>query len=69
MIRLALLAVIAFALVQSAHAMPNVVCGATCGGGGYSQLPACSSAYLGVTLYAQGYYWRCVSGPYHWAIV
>jgi hypothetical protein len=62
---------IAFAVTIPAASASVVssTCGAQCGGGGYSQLPTCNSYYLGVTLYVQGYYWRCVANPYHWVIV
>lgn len=40
------------------------------GSGGYTQLPACGPSFYGITLYVQGYAWRCAHAtPDHWVIV
>lgn len=65
--RLALVGVILVCLFSAARANGTTVGG---GGGGYQQLPTCGPAFYGVTLYVQGYLWRCVhANPDHWVIV
>lgn len=41
------------------------------GGGGYTQLPQCTTQRLGQTLYVQGYLWRCINDSYgyRWVVV
>jgi hypothetical protein len=68
--RALLILALALAFPASGITQPDSTCGASCGGGGYGDLPTCGPAFYGVTLYVHGYFWRCIhASPDHWVIV